>query len=226
MKRLINRNLGRFLARVSSILIIPIAIPAWVIERVLQSSKPNWQFNSVSATPYFVLLTLLSTITLFYCGTLLTVISVYVMTAMELLSIWMCVAIAIGHPSNVVKWLNEFGKRDQNKISAQQVLLTPMSFFRATVSYFFTIYYFAFIYYLVYRFSPDSFSGIKDTNILERFLAFVYFSVVAISTLGFGDIVPQTPIARILIILEVFTGLFFIVFLFGAFVSYQVGKLK
>lgn len=38
----------------------------------------------------------------------------------------------------------------------------------------------------------------------------LYFSFVTLTTLGYGDIVPATPLARILAVLEAATGVLYI----------------
>jgi len=54
----------------------------------------------------------------------------------------------------------------------------------------------------------------------------LYQSGETFFTLGYGDIVPRAPIAQAATVMELFAGFFFVVFLFGAFVSYQVNKLR
>jgi ion channel len=147
------------------------------------------------------------------------------MTAMELLAVWLCVSIAIARPGEVYMWLRKFGKR-RNKVPERHALLTSENLYEGVVSYGFTIYYFAFIYFVVYRFSPGSFDGVKATSPIGILWAFTYYSVVTITTLGYGDIVPRTPMAQAATVIELFAGFFFVVFLFGAFVSYQVSRLR
>jgi uncharacterized protein YjbI with pentapeptide repeats len=56
-----------------------------------------------------------------------------------------------------------------------------------------------------------SFLGVGNfhlTTISFNLGSMMYFSVVTFSTLGFGDVIPQTPIALFLTGLEVFTGYF------------------
>jgi len=216
--------LGRFAARAISALIIPIALPAWTIERVVNHFRPGWQFSPYAATPYFLILTLISSLALLYLGTLWMVIAAYAMTAMELLAIWLCVSIAIARPGGVYMWLREFGKR--HTVPERHALLTSKHLYEGIVSYGFTIYYFAFIYFVVHRLSPASFEGMKATTPIGTLWAFIYYSVVTITTLGYGDIVPGTPIAQAATVIELFAGFFFVVFLFSAFVSYQISKLR
>ncbi len=50
-----------------------------------------------------------------------------------------------------------------------------------------------------------AFSGV-DYGKYDNWIGPFYYSVVTITTLGYGDIVPATPVARIIAICEVFTG--------------------
>jgi len=52
-------------------------------------------------------------------------------------------------------------------------------------------------------FAPNSFSNIKAEQ--DTFSAFIYFAFVTLTTLGYGDISPLTPLARSL---STFTALF------------------
>ena len=49
----------------------------------------------------------------------------------------------------------------------------------------------------------------------------LYFSLVTILTLGYGDIVPIAPFARMLTVFEAFFGSFFIAILIARLVSLE-----
>jgi hypothetical protein len=206
-------------------LIIPIALPAWTIERIVNHFKPGWHFSPFTATLYFLTLTLLSSLAALYLGTFWIAIATYVMTAMQVLAVWLCVSIALGRPGDIYMWLMEFGRR-KHASPKRHVLLTPASLYIGIISYGFTIYFFAFIDFIIHSFSPGSFSGVKDTTPIATLWTFTYYSTVTITTLGYGDIVPKTLTAQAATVIELFAGFFFVVFLFGAFVSYQIGKLR
>ena len=61
-------------------------------------------------------------------------------------------------------------------------------------------------------------SGTISTNEL------IYYSYTTLSTLGYGDIISITPLARILSVLEALTGQLFIVFLVARLVSIYTAK--
>lgn len=82
---------------------------------------------------------------------------------------------------------------------------------------------FAIDFYTLYQIYPDSFSGILASSSEDTFIEFLYFSLVTFTTTGFGDIVPQTNEARILISMEIilaFISIIFIISNFGSLVEH------
>jgi hypothetical protein len=64
-------------------------------------------------------------------------------------------------------------------------------------------------------FDQQSFNGINhtiDTPYWLRFLDYFYLSTVTFTSLGFGDIVPASPLAKLLIIMEVIQSFLLIIF--------------
>ena len=79
----------------------------------------------------------------------------------------------------------------------------------AAVVYLLMAIMWTFIYKVVETVHPGSFT-ISATDIQER-LRFTYFSLVTITTLGYGDIVPTTGLASSLATLEALVGQLFLV---------------
>jgi voltage-gated potassium channel Kch len=77
----------------------------------------------------------------------------------------------------------------------------------------------AILYQFLYVLNPDAFSGIASTPGQIDFPRFVYFSLVTLTTLGYGDIAPATPLAGILASLEAVVGAFYIAILVAALVG-------
>lgn len=153
-------------------------------------------------------------------------VGAYVLTAMEVLCLWLSITVAIGNRSTVRALLSEFGRRRvPPNTGPPQILLSSSGLYVATFSYLFTVYYFAAAAFTLYRVDPGAYRGVETSGTWPLLWSFVYHSVVTVSTLGFGDIVPRSVAAQALTVLEVVLGLFFTVFLFGAFVSYHVAAL-
>lgn len=86
----------------------------------------------------------------------------------------------------------------------------------------------AFAFGLIYNFliirSPESFKGALSTN--NHFGDAIYFSLVTIATLGYGDIVPATNAARTIATIEAVVGQFYVAVivavLVGLFISQRM----
>lgn len=95
-----------------------------------------------------------------------------------------------------------------------------LSKFMLGIALFLLTAWFAFtcIYYRLYMFSLDehvrAFDGLVDQNFV--FVRFLYFSLVTMATVGFGDIKPTSVIAQACVSLEILFSLVTIVFLLFA----------
>jgi voltage-gated potassium channel Kch len=81
--------------------------------------------------------------------------------------------------------------------------------FSAVVVYLLMAIMWTFIYRVIETAHPGSFT-VSTTDIYER-MRFIYFSLVTITTLGYGDIVPQTSLASSLATLEAVVGQLYLV---------------
>ena len=81
----------------------------------------------------------------------------------------------------------------------------------------------AILWAILYQFlevlTPGSFSGIALDPEHMQFHRFVYFSLVTLTTLGYGDISPATPLAGMLATLEAVVGVFYIAILVASLVG-------
>ena len=71
-------------------------------------------------------------------------------------------------------------------------------------------------YMILQWFDPKSFAGLDGSMDWQQFL---YFSLTTITTLGYGDMVPLSPFARIWSTLEAVTGVLYVAVLIARFVS-------
>ena len=69
---------------------------------------------------------------------------------------------------------------------------------------------------------PGAFNGVDAEISKSRFTDLLYYSYVTLSTLGYGDITPVTPIARTLAFLEALFGQFYIAILVASFVGMHI----
>ncbi len=85
----------------------------------------------------------------------------------------------------------------------------------------------AVLYTLVQLEYPSSFQAIQQNQQwFTLFPDFVYFSFVTITTLGFGDISPDLPLARFLVYLEAIVGQFYLAVLVASLVGSRMATLS
>lgn len=78
------------------------------------------------------------------------------------------------------------------------------------LSYAFTIYSFAVAYLYLSRTDHSAFN-VKEMDLFTA----IYFSTVTAATVGFGDIFPVSRSARLLVIIEIWLSLIYVIFFFS-----------
>jgi len=81
-------------------------------------------------------------------------------------------------------------------------------------------YTWSYVYLLVELTSPGSFQTSSTAGGLG--LRFIYFSFVTLTTVGFGDTVPASPIAEMLVVLEAIIGQFYVAVVVAYLVSLYI----
>jgi hypothetical protein len=74
-------------------------------------------------------------------------------------------------------------------------------------------------YTILLEFSPDAMRGIDAGLWYDNLPATTYFSFVTLTTLGYGDISPATPIAEVIVILEAVTGMFYLAIIVASLIG-------
>ncbi len=83
------------------------------------------------------------------------------------------------------------------------------------LSFAFTIYGFAIAYVFVSNIDEKAFN-VGKLDIVSG----IYFSMVTIATVGYGDIAPVTHLARLLVVFEIFVGIIYATFFFSIIASF------
>jgi hypothetical protein len=71
---------------------------------------------------------------------------------------------------------------------------------------------------------PGAFNGIEQVVWYDNFADVAYFSYVTLTTLGYGDISPVTPMARFLVYMEAVVGVFYMAVLVASLVGAGINE--
>ena len=66
------------------------------------------------------------------------------------------------------------------------------------------------LFTILLEFSPDALNGIDPGMWYDNYPLTTYFSFVTLTTLGYGDISPATPVAQVMVTLEAVIGMFYL----------------
>ena len=75
------------------------------------------------------------------------------------------------------------------------------------------------VYEVIEVLAPGSFTHLQGLSPEEAFAELNYFSLVTLTTLGYGDIAPVAPTARTMAVLEAIVGQFFVAGVVGLLIS-------
>lgn len=79
-------------------------------------------------------------------------------------------------------------------------------------------------YLIVLEIDPNAFHGLVAAKWEDNFSNSAYFSFVTLTTLGYGDISPVTPIAKTLVYLESVAGVFYMAVVVSSLVSSNIER--
>ena len=113
------------------------------------------------------------------------------------------------------------------KFILQQPFITPDLIYAAIAVYFIFGLAWAGTYQLLEISEPHSFA-MSDSNASEQNFIFQmwYFSMVTLTTLGYGDIAPSSMVAKVFVVLEAIMGQFYIAILIANLIGRRIAQEK
>jgi hypothetical protein len=93
------------------------------------------------------------------------------------------------------------------------------SVFGSILTYFLIAFCFADVFFIINRMSPGAFAGVADIDVVASFRNMLYFSFTTLTTLGYGDILPRSELAKRLVCMEVVTGVLFVAVFIGRIIA-------
>lgn len=82
------------------------------------------------------------------------------------------------------------------------------------------------IYLLILVMDPQAFSGIDAGNWQEIFSRVAYYSFVTLTTLGYGDILPNNHIAEFFVYMEAIIGVFYMAIIVSSLISLRLAAVQ
>jgi len=82
----------------------------------------------------------------------------------------------------------------------------------------------AILYSNLFFVSPESFSGLSEKNIRLHFPEFMYYSYVTLTTLGFGDITPLSPLAKTMSFMQAIVGQLYLTIMVAGLVGKAINS--
>ena len=83
----------------------------------------------------------------------------------------------------------------------------------------------ALLYLFIAQALPAAFNGLEQRVWYDNFADAVYYSYVTLTTLGYGDISPVSPIARFLVYLEAIIGVFYMAILVASLIGIRISAM-
>lgn len=71
---------------------------------------------------------------------------------------------------------------------------------------------------------PGAFNGLEQLVWYDNFANVAYYSFVTLTTLGYGDISPVTPVARFLVYMEAVVGVFYMAILVASLIGVGINE--
>ena len=84
----------------------------------------------------------------------------------------------------------------------------------------------SFAYLIAEEIFPGSFNGLTGTSWQTNIDDVLYYSMVTLTTLGYGDITPMQPLTRFLAFMEAITGIFFTTVLVASLIGLRLAGYR
>lgn len=121
--------------------------------------------------------------------------------------------------STVLTWIVARGVFAPGRVTIHRVV-------GAVFLYLLVAMVFASLYTIIGAYNPDAFNGLVVSDTADNAAHLIYFSMVTLTTLGYGDIVPVSPFARSFATLEAAFGALYPATLIARLVSLEIEGRK
>ena len=108
----------------------------------------------------------------------------------------------------------------------QDQVATTDEFFAAGATFTLLAWAFAYVYVACQALIPGSFSSSLDPQSVRSWMELLFLSVAVQSSVGLSDILPATPMARALVMLESFAGVMYVALVVSWLINLSAASRK
>jgi hypothetical protein len=108
----------------------------------------------------------------------------------------------------------------------QDWIATTDEFFAAGATFTLLAWAFAYLYVVCQTVIPGSFSAPLHPQLPRTWMELLFLSVAVLSSVGLSDILPVTPMARALVMLESFAGIMYVALVVSRLISLSAAERK
>jgi hypothetical protein len=103
-------------------------------------------------------------------------------------------------------------------------VLNPFSFVTVVlIDFFLIVIYFGMMFTFLQKIDPTQF---RISSSDPMFIDMIYYSMVTIATVGYGDIIPTAWVSKLLAMSEIFVGIWFLIITLPVAVADQVERIR
>jgi hypothetical protein len=199
------------------VIVAPIALPAWGIERIVRRRRPNFEFRIFSSTPYFFVVAIIATVAVITIRiTVVQITALYFLAVMEMLALATCAMIAIISPGRLQTVLRMATRRS---FKSRVVPANSATIYAAIISAIYAVFFFGTLSYALWQANQSYFGGVSEPSTrLYSFWQFIQNSSLIITNAG-ATIDSRRFLSQLIGDFERMVGIFFFVFLLSVLAS-------
>jgi hypothetical protein len=209
---------GMRIAVVAMVVVVaPLAFPAWGVEWIVRRWWRDFEFEAFNSTPYFLFVAVIAAVGVVAADAgVIKIIALYLLALMELISLSVCVMIAVISPGRI-QTLNRIAARRSFK--PQVITASPSTLYMAVVSAGYATFFFGTLSYAIWRADPSYFGNVSEPSTsVYSFWQFIQNSFLTITNAG-ATLVSRRFLSQLIGDFERIVGVFFLVFLLSVLAS-------
>jgi hypothetical protein len=201
-------------------LLLLIAAPAWAIETLYDCFRKSseWEFRAHSGTLYILIIVFAGIWMLVLPQPALNWIGLFFLFEVEVLGIAVAASVPLGKwKAYHARYLGLAGRRFSHERNAN--IIDPGSIYLAVLSYIYNAFFLGAVAYFVSVLGAHAFTNAPTETGLDALRIYVFSSFVWVLTLGFTEMMPASPLGRILCLTAFGSAVLFSLLIFSLIID-------